>query len=336
MIFSKIGAALISAPLLFACSGKTAAPAADTPADSAYNEIAVFNGDSAFRHVAVQVDFGPRVPGSDAHNECAQYIIGTLQRYGMDTVYTQTFDAEAYTGDVLPLTNIIAKYNASAPRRLLLAAHWDTRPWGDHELAGEARELPIPGANDGGSGVGVLLEVARVLSETPAGAEVGVDFIFFDGEDYGKSAGWGNDEDTWCLGSQHWAANSPYAGGTKPEYAVVLDMVGGKNARFYREITSEEHAKNVLDKVWNVAKRSGMGKRFINSTTGRIIDDHEQINKAGIPAIVIIESNHPRTHSFNPTWHTQSDNMSNLDRNTMKDVGQTVLNLIYEEGSAAK
>ncbi len=336
MIFSKIGAALITAPLLLACSGKTAAPAVEAAADSTYNEFAVFSGDSAFKHVAAQVDFGPRVPGSDSHAECSRYIIGTLQRYGLDTVYTQSFEATAYTGDVLPLTNIIAKYNAAAPRRVLLAAHWDTRPWGDNELAGEVRQQPIPGANDGGSGVGVLLELARVLSASPAGDGIGVDFVFFDGEDYGKSSGWGNDEDTWCLGSQYWAAHLPYADGAKPEYAVVVDMVGGKNAQFYREITSDEYAKSVVDKVWDVAKRSGKGRRFVNSATGRIIDDHEQINNAGIPAIVIIESNHPRTHSFNPTWHTQSDNMSNLDRNTMKDVGQTLLNLIYEEGNAAQ
>jgi len=295
-----------------------------------YEEKAVFNGDSAFVHVARQVDFGPRVPGTDAHEKCLQYIVSKLNSYGADTIILQSFNAEAFNGDILPLTNVTARYNPDAKRRILLAAHWDTRPWADHDINSDARRKPIPGANDGGSGVAVLLEIARQLQTTPL--QTGVDLVFFDGEDYGDSERWGNSDSTWCLGSQYWADNKPYkAAAVTPEYAIVFDMVGGKNAKFHREVFSDINAKDVVDKVWSLARRSGMGASFVNSTGGSIIDDHLQINRVGIPSIVIIESNNPYTQSFNPTWHTQSDDMSNIDRKSLRAAGQTVLNLLYEE-----
>lgn len=313
--------------LCLACSGKKAeTKAEETPS---YQIVADFDSDSAYCHISRQVDMGPRVPGSAGHGKCRDYIVKKLNDYGADTVKMQNFDAEAFNGDKLKLTNIIASYRPEAARRIMLAAHYDTRPWGDNDPSSDGRQRPIPGANDGGSGVGVLLEVARALQHTPA--QIGVDLVFFDGEDYGNSSSWGNADATWCLGSQYWANNRPYKDSTKPEYAIVLDMVGAKGAKFHREALSESQAKTVTDKVWNVARRSGNGSRFVNSVGGNIIDDHIQVNRAGIPAIVIIENNNPHTQSFNPTGHTQSDDMSNIDRATLETVGQTMLNLIYEE-----
>lgn len=316
--------------LCLACSAnkKTETPAEEI---SNYSEFAEFNSDSAYCHVSRQVEMGPRVPGTEGHAECTAYITKYLRNYCADTVILQSFEGEAFNGDILPLTNIIAKYNPDAQKRILLAAHYDTRPWGDNDPSSDGRQRPIPGANDGASGVAVLLEIARQLQNTRP--QIGVDLIFFDGEDYGNSASWGNADATWCIGSQYWANNKPYGNSVKPEFGVVLDMVGGKNAKFHRESMSDMQAKNINDKIWDLARRSGMGARFVNSVAGSIIDDHLQVNRAGIPAVVIIECNNPRTQSFNPTWHTHSDNMSNIDRQTLDAVGQTMLNLIYEENA---
>lgn len=322
---------ILTLALCIGCSEKKDTSAKTQKHTDSYSEVADFNGDSAYRHIAAQVEMGPRVPGSDAHSECRQYIENMLRHYGADTVISQTFTTKAFTGDMLTLTNITGKINNKADRRILLAAHWDTRPWAEHDSNSDARQRPIPGANDGGSGVGVLLELARVLKSAPA--DIGIDLVFFDGEDYGNSSTWGNSDETWCLGSQYWADNNSYTEATRPAYGIVLDMVGGKNAKFHREVSSNVNAPEIVDKVWDIARRSGKGGTFVNSLGGNIIDDHLQLNRAGIPSIVIIESNNPRTRSFNPTWHTQSDDLSNIDRKSLKNVGQTILNLIYEESA---
>lgn len=290
---------------------------------------APFDADSAYAYVDRQVAFGPRVPGSEASAACSAWLQSELERHGAKGVKTQTGVVTAFNGDRLPIVNVMASYNPEARHRVLLLAHYDTRPWADFDDREENRLLPIPGANDGASGVGVLLEVARQLGQNePA---IGVDMLFVDAEDYGQSSGFSNHDESWALGTQHWVANIPYASDSLPRYAILLDMVGGIDAKFHREYFSNQAAPGIVDKVWGAAARAGYGDRFVNVDGGAVIDDHFYVNQAGIPAINIIESKNEATKSFNPTWHTAQDNMDNIDRKTLKAVGQTVLNVIYSE-----
>jgi len=288
-----------------------------------------FNADSAYRNVKAQVDFGPRVPGTEGHAHCAKYLVEELTRFGVDTVIEQKTTVTAYNGDKLPINNIMGQINRDVAKRVLLLAHWDTRPWADQEEDKEDRNKPILGANDGASGVGVLLEIARCLqNKKPL---IGVDILFVDAEDYGKMDGWGNNDKTWCLGTQYWIKNMPYSPHQLPIYGILLDMVGGKDAKFHREYSSQKIASKIVDKVWAMAAASGYGDIFVNELGGSVIDDHVFVNQVNIPCIDIIESLNPATRSFNPTWHTLDDNMSNIGRSSLKAVGQTVLNLIYQE-----
>ncbi len=300
-----------------------------TPSKTVVPAPATFNADSAYAYVSDQVNFGPRVPGTKSHRLCSEYIVNQLERFGVDTVLTQIGQVTAHDGTHLPILNIMGRFKPEAKDRLLLAAHYDTRPWADNETTKERRATPIPGANDGASGVGVILEIARQLGITAP--NIGVDLLLVDAEDYGKSDGWGNNEETWCLGTQYWAERMPYSATDTPRYGIVLDMVGGRDARFYREYFSEKYARPVVDKVWGTAISSGYSDRFVNEVAGSIIDDHLFINRAGIPCIDIVECNSAATHSFPETWHTLSDDMSSIDRKSLEAVGQTVLNLLYRE-----
>lgn len=288
-----------------------------------------FNSDSAYSYVAKQVDFGPRVPGTDGHEACEQYIVSELQRHGADSIRQQRATVKAYNGDRLPINNIMASYNPETKSRILLLAHYDTRPWADGNPAAADYSDPIPGANDGASGVGVLLEIARLLGihQPP----VGVDLLFVDAEDYGQLSGFSNHDESWALGTQYWTENMPYAQDSLPRYAILLDMVGGIDAKFHREYFSNNNARDIVDRVWSVAQRSGYGHRFLNVDGGAVVDDHVFVNKAGIPAIDIIESKNEVTKSFPPTWHTLEDNMDNIDRGSLKAAGQTVINVIFNE-----
>ncbi len=315
--------------LIVACSAKTGSGEDAKAVVATHKPRIEFNADSAYRNVKAQVDFGPRVPGTDGHTRCARYLVSELARYGADTVTQQTTTVTAYNGDKLPINNIMGRFNKDASERMLLLAHWDTRPWADQEVRKVDRAKPILGANDGGSGVGVLLEIARCLQqEKPV---IGVDILFVDAEDYGKMEGWGNNETTWCLGTQYWIKNHPYTKQNMPRYGILLDMVGGLDAKFNREYGSQQVASDIVDKVWAMAAASGYGDVFVNELGGNVIDDHVFVNQVGIPCINIIESINPATDSFNPTWHTLDDNMKNIDRQSLKAVGQTVLNLIYQE-----
>lgn len=291
--------------------------------------VVEFDGDSAYVNVKRVVDFGPRVTGTPSHAACGEYIVACLEALGADTVIVQKGVVSAYNGDRLPYKNILARYNADAPKRVLLLTHWDTRPWADEETKPADRSKPVLGANDGGSGVGVLLEVARHLQNHKP--RVGVDLLFVDAEDYGQSDGWGANEDTWCLGTQEWIKTNPYKDSVVPAYGILLDMVGARGAVFYREFTSQQLAKSVVDKVWSRALSSGYGDRFVNQVGTAITDDHTFVNCAGIPCIDIIECMNPTTKSFHPSWHTLSDDMDIIDSATLKAVGQVVLNVIYTE-----
>ena len=292
------------------------------------NEIK-FNADSAYSYIKAQVSFGPRVPGTDSHRRCAEYIVGELVRHGVDTIKTQNAIVTAFNSDQLPITNIMGSINPDAKDRVLIAAHYDTRPWADNEVDEKDRNTPIDGANDGASGVGVMLELARLLTDNRP--QIGVDLLFVDAEDYGDYSGWGNNEETWCLGTQYWAEHNGYTPANKPRYGIVLDMVGGTNAPFHREFYSNKAAKNVVDKVWSTAANSGYGNFFPNEVGGALIDDHLFIDRAGIPCIDIVECNNTITRSFPPTWHTLRDNMASIDTAPLKAVGQTVLNVVLSE-----
>ncbi len=311
---------MILALAAFGCScskpaAKPAAPAAEIAAPE-------FCGDSAFRNVERQVAFGPRIGRSEAHELCAAWLASELKRYGADTVTLQQTDLE----DFGPMTNIRATFNAAAPRRVILLAHWDSRPMADEDPDSANHTKPIDGANDGASGVGVLLELARLMGEQKP--EIGVDILFVDAEDAGTSG----DDASWARGAQYFADNMPYGiAEPMPDYGILLDMVGGRDARFPRELFSEANARVLNSRLWNLAKRIGLDNRFIDAHGGAVTDDHLPLLRAGIPTIDIIETNNPQTGSFNPTWHTLDDNIDNIDATTLGDVGKLITALIYSE-----
>lgn len=296
-------------------------------------EVAIpdFSADSAYLFVEEQVNFGPRVPNKAAHAACAAYLVDKLKAYA-DTVIEQDFESAAYDGTNLFLKNIIASFNPSKNKRILLAAHWDTRPFADKDSVNISE--PITGANDGGSGVAVLLEIARQLRLNP-GFEVGIDIIFFDGEDYGVphfEQGYKNVPFSgFCLGSQYWAKNK-HVPNYSAYYGVLLDMVGAQGAKFYQEGLSMNSAPSIVKKVWDYGQDLGYGDYFIPQKTQEILDDHKFVNQwANIPMIDIIEYDPSTKNYFGKYWHTHRDNMDLIDKNTLKAVGQTVLKLVYLE-----
>jgi len=296
----------------------------------------VFSEDSAYYFIEKQVKFGQRILNSKAHNDCGDYLIKTFKKYKAEVI-VQSFAAEAFDGTKLNSRNIIASYFPKAPRRILLTAHWDTRPFSDQDDDKAVVRKPIDGANDGGSGVGVLLEIARVLSlDTNQNSQVGVDIILFDSEDNGtpefeKPLDQG--KQYYCLGSQYWSKNKHKAD-YSAYFGILFDMVGAKNATFGKEGTSMQFAGSVVNKVWEISQKIGYGQFFVNANVAGIIDDHLYVNQDGkIPTIDIIECriSDPESFKFSESWHTQEDNMSVIDKKTLKAVGQTVIQVIYQE-----
>ncbi len=325
-----IASLFIIVAVFTACKSKTQADSSSTTTTPKATVLGAFSADSAYRYIADQVNFGPRVPGTAAHTACRDYIVAKLKDFGADSVITQNATVTAFNGDVLPISNIIAGFNTANSKRILLAAHWDTRPWADNDITIEKRHRPIDGANDGGSGVAVLLEIARNLAlKAPS---VGVDLLFLDAEDYGDNSGFGENPDTWCLGAQYWADNIvPYRADNMPVYGILLDMVGGRDAHFNYEAFALQNAPTPTRKVWSEAEQLGHASRFIRKVGGAVTDDHVVLTRAGIPTTDIIELNNPETMSFPPTWHTLDDNLANIDKETLKVVGDVVLNVVYKE-----
>ncbi len=292
-----------------------------------------FDADSAYAFVARQVAFGPRVPNTPAHQACGDYLIGRLTSYGL-TVDVQEFDAQAYDGKMLHLRNIIASFQPEAQKRIMLAAHWDTRPLADRDSVNTGQ--PIDGANDGASGVGVLLEIARQLQQADS-LDMGVDLFFFDGEDYGEpenykpEANENQQQVWWCLGSQYWAKHK-HKRNYLAYYGILLDMVGAKNATFYQEEVSRRNAGVVNKKLWDAAHKLGYGLYFVNQHSPEILDDHVYVNYgASIPMIDIIEYAPDGDGYFAAYHHTHADNMDIISKETLKAVGQTVLYAVYQE-----
>ena len=288
-----------------------------------------FEADSAYAYVANQVSFGPRVPNSKAHKQCGDYLAAELTRFGAQ-LYVQEANLKAYDGTLLEARNLIGSYNPELSKRVLLFAHWDSRPYSDHDPDPANLRKPLDGADDGASGVGVLLEIARQLGQQAP--NIGVDILFCDAEDYGTPEFVDDYQpDTWCLGSQFWAKN-PHVKNYKAEFGILLDMVGGKGATFFREFQSMRSAAPIVQMVWSKARDLGYGKFFINADGGAITDDHQYvISGRGIPSIDIINYDPDTETGFASYWHTQKDNMDNIDRETLKAVGQTVLEVIYNQ-----
>ncbi len=285
-----------------------------------------FNADSAYAYLNKQVDFGPRVPGTKAHAACATYFQNKLKSYGLK-VDLQQAPITTFDGNTFTLKNIFAAYKPESKNRILLTAHWDSRPFADEDTKDVAKA--IDGANDGASGAAVLLEIARLLSENKP--EIGIDILLNDLEDYGQpdNTMGQRKEDTWCLGTQHWAKNKPadYA----PKFGILLDMVGGQNPLFPMEGTSMNYAPEIVQKVWDAAARLGYGNYFISARTGQTTDDHLYLNAiANIPTIDIVHMD-PNTGTYPTFHHTHADNISIIEKSTLKMVGQTVMQVIYEE-----
>lgn len=295
-------------------------------------DVPEFNADSAYFFVDKQVKFGPRIPNSEAHQDAGVYLINQLKIYGAEVV-EQKFVATSFDNQKLNLTNIIASFHPAASKRILLAAHWDTRPFADKDP--HTKNAPFDGANDGASGVGVLLEIARVLSQQDS-LSVGVDIILFDGEDWGELDG-SNDislpeglDSWWCLGSQHWAKNK-HKKNYSASYGILVDMVGARRSQFFREGISMEYAPKIVDKVWTIGHSLGYSDYFVKQNVLAITDDHLFVNQlAKIPMIDIVPYR-SGTGFFGEYHHTQGDNMSLISKETLKAVGSTLLHVIYYE-----
>ena len=314
---------------LASCGGqnKGNAPKADTIALAACPR---FSASNAMQFINEQCEFGPRVTGSEASRLCGDYLVERFKAFGAE-VEEQTGTVTIWDGSKLSARNIFARINPSSPNRILLCAHWDSRPWADNDEDEANYHTPILAANDGASGVAVLLEICRLLQEEPV--QVGVDLICFDAEDLGTPQ-WAEDRsdasDTWCLGSSLWEEKAT-AEGYKARYGILLDMVGGYGASFSREGISMQLAGPVVNRVWQLAGQLGYRQFFPLKDSGHITDDHINVNRAGVPCIDIIPYYREGPSSFGPTWHTVKDTPENIDPNVLEAVGQTITQLIYNE-----
>lgn len=320
---------------LCACGGTK--PTQDSNGETQVS-VPTFSADSAYAYIAAQCSYGPRTMNSAAHDSCGNWIAEKFRSFGC-TITDQYADSRLYDGTPIRMRNIIASLNPEADVRIIVSSHWDSRPWADYDPDEANHHTPISGANDGASGVGIMLELARIINAagvsdtiaSPIG--IGIDFICWDAEDCGTPAfdddDNGDHSSTWCLGSQYWAGTHHVSGYTA-RYGIVLDMVGNANTLFWKEGYSMHFAPAIVGKVWDMAQRLGYGNYFENKEGGYITDDHVQVNYGGIPCIDIIGRD-AQGESFPATWHTTADNIDNISRQTLKAVGETVLNVLYTE-----
>lgn len=289
------------------------------------NIVPSFSADSAYYFIQKQVDFGPRNPNSEGHRLTRDYLVTTLSSYaGESMVYAQDFQVVGYNDEILNLTNVIAAFNPQARDRILLSAHWDTRPRAEEDYDEGMQSQPILGADDGGSGVGILLELARVMAmQAPP---VGVDIVLFDGEDYGHTT----DIDKYFLGARHWAANPPVQG-YNPRFGILLDIVGSIGATFPKEGYSRRYAPTLTNNIWDLAASMGLDDYFLDLPGGLVADDHLIVNEyAEIPMVNIIHyTSDGSSVAFPSHWHTHMDNMDIIDKQTLDVVGRLVTEIIY-------
>ncbi len=313
---------------MVACAGKTQSSDGQDSVvqqriDSLRTSIS-FDADSAYSYVAQQVSFGARVPGSEAWQACSRWIEDRLRAFGAEVSLQET-RVRTFDGKELPCRNIVASFNPEASRRVLLGAHWDSRPFADQDPSEANRSKPVSGADDGASGVGVLLELARQWGrQKPL---LGIDIVLFDVEDYGSS----NDDESWCLGSTYWAKN-PHKPNYSAEYGILLDMVGAKGAKFYQEGFSRDFAPLVVAKIWDKAASLGYGELFVQAGGSYLTDDHLPIQRhRAIRMANIVNYDPARTKGFGDHWHTANDNMEVIDKATLEAVGKTVMAVIDDE-----
>lgn len=295
-------------------------------------KIPAFSESNAYANIEKQLEFGPRRPGTEEHVACKDWLVSELEANGAEVI-VQDFIANIYTGDQWQAYNIIGQINPKESKRIILAAHWDTRMIAEEDKDKKKQKEAILGADDGGSGVGVLLEIARLIKENPI-EDLGVDIIFFDAEDQGKR---GPEEppNLWCLGSQHWSKNK-HKSGYRAKYGILLDMVGGKDPYFGKDQVSKDHAGVLQEKIWALAHGMGYSDMFSMESTGYLVDDHYFVNTiAGIPMIDIINYTPGKKIGFADHWHTHDDDMSAINKRTLKAVGQVVTAAIYKESGNA-
>ncbi len=286
------------------------------------NNIPKFDGSNAYTQIEAQVKFGPRDPGSKGHQAALNYIRNELKKYTVD-VELQNFTFPGYDSTTLRLTNIIAKFNPGKKNRIMFFAHWDTRPRAEHATKTALKDKPILGANDGASGCGVLLELARILNNNKL--NYGVDLVFLDGEDYGKE----HDLNNFCLGSKYFAANYPTD--KMPAFGVLLDLVGDKQAVFEREGSSDKFAPAVVSLIWNIAQQLN-STIFSQEGGSEIYDDHIPLNQAGLITADIIDAD--LVGADTPVkrrnyWHSENDTMENISKDTLQQLGDVLTYLIY-------
>lgn len=309
---------------LAGCSGGGNKPAPGPPlkqpaAVSAALTVPAFDGDRAFSSLLAQTAFGPRNPGSPGHLGCLRFLADEL-RGTAGSVQLQEFTVPGYDGEALELTNVIAAFRPELPRRILLCAHWDTRPRAEQDENKARRNDPIIGANDGASGAAVLLELARLFQAQPP--PVGVDIVLFDGEDYGREG----DLPRYLLGSRHYARTIDRT--RLPDFGILLDMVGDTFLDLPREGNSIRFAPDIVDLVWNTARELGISE-FLEQTGSEIYDDHMPLNEAGIKTVDIIDFNYP--DPTNRFWHTHQDIPANCSPRSLAAVGTVLAHVVYRK-----
>jgi glutaminyl-peptide cyclotransferase len=294
-------------------SGQNSADATMTSVQATAPRI---SGDSAYAHIRTQVAFGPRVPNTEGHRAQLAWMTEYL-RERADTVTVQSWTHKTTTGEQLQLSNVLARFNPDSPDRILLLAHWDTRPTADEDRDESKRRQPISGANDGASGTALLLEMANVMAKTKP--DIGVDILLVDGEDYAPN--------NMYLGAKYFAANKPP--GYRPLYGILVDMIADKSPKFPVESNSKELAGEVVERVWRTAEQLGYGQYFRRSSQGAIEDDHIPLNHAGIRTINIIDFDYGSGNEF---WHTTGDVLENTSPRGLEVVGTVLMELIYRGG----
>ena len=314
--------------LCLGCAGKPHSQMSASGEQSEALRVPAFNADSAYAYTAAQVAFGPRVPATAAHQRCGDYLVAAMAHFGA-TITRQEATVTTYDRQTIPLRNIIAAFQPDKPTRVLLCAHWDSRPFADQDANPQNHRRAIDGANDGAGACGVLLEIARQMAlQAP---NVGIDIIFFDAEDWVQPAfdTRRSGDSGYCLGSTYWAKH-PHTPNYKAQYGILLDMVSARGARFYKEQSSMYYASNIVKKVWETAQTLGYGDYFVEQTGIGCDDDHIPINQIRkIPCIDIIQNDPNAPKGFGEYWHTLDDTMDAVSRETMKAVGQTLLQIIY-------
>ncbi len=296
-------ATLAVAAALGGCARETAPPPRE------------FEASKAFEYLRTQVGFGTRIPNTPPHERMAAWL-DSLLRVRADTLIVQSWTHVTAAGDSLPLRNFVARFNPRATTRILFLAHWDTRPRSDGPNSKNSK-APVPGANDGASGVAVLLGVADALKREPPA--IGVDLLFDDGEDYGDFNQHPADV---LIGARYYAAHQPP--GPTPKYAVLFDLVADKDLQIYQEGNSLTGAPEVVELVWSTARKLGKQGVFIPSSKHTLTDDHVELQKAGIKAIDVVDFDYP-------AWHTPDDTIDKVSAASLQVVGDVAMALIRQE-----